>query len=115
MKRFIVVLLLLVLVIGASVPASAATQYLSQSINITFNGSTAVCKLSVIDYGKDIDVTLELWRGSTLVTSWSDSGVSQVRIEENYGCISGVSYYLKAYGTAGNTPIELRTLTKICP
>lgn len=37
--------------------------------SLSFSGTTATCKLSVIKPGAAIDATLELWSGNTLLAS----------------------------------------------
>ena len=91
MKRILPIFILTVLLFTATASAGIQAAYVNPTLG--FNGTTASCKLTVTDQGKHIDATLELWRGSTFVTSWNETGTSSVRISETYDCITGVSYY----------------------
>ena len=71
-KAFSVFLALLLL--AASVQADAAAKSIMISRSLTFSGSTATCKATATEYGKQIEVTVELWHGNTLLDSWTGSG-----------------------------------------
>ena len=81
---------------------------------LSFNGTTASCKGTVMGSGS-IEATLELWSGSTKLTSWSDSGTGFLLISETYSVSHGVSYTLKLTGTVGGVAFPESSVTKVCP
>lgn len=103
-----------VLCILLSVPVYAATKKVYVP-DLSFNGTTANCYISVTEAGKDIDITLELWHGSTLIHSWSDNGTSHVVINEYSPVTSGYTYTLLVTGTIGGVPINSMPVTDTCP
>lgn len=112
LKKVLVILLVLILMLSLAGHVFAATQYVNAQLTLTLNGSTANCKLKVLDAGKYINATMELWQGSTFITSWSASGYSVVNISETYPITSGLSYTLKGYGTSGGVSFTAPDVTK---
>ena len=114
-KTFSAFLAIMVL-LAFSVQASAATEGIGFSRSLTFSGNTAVCNVTTSDYGKQIDVTMELWCGSTLLDTWTDSGTSLVTVSGSYiGVQSGKTYTLKAHGTSNGIPFTVTPISKTCP
>ena len=111
-KKTIVILMVLVLILASAVSAFAATQVYNAKLTLTLNGSTATCKLLVTDPGQYINATMELWQGSTFITSWSASGYSVVNMLETYPITSGLSYTLKGYGTSGGVSFTVPDVTR---
>ena len=111
-KRTVAILLLLVLLCNAS--AYAATAAVSKP-SLSFSGTTANCSITVTQSGKPIDVTLELYQGSTLVDSWSKSGSNRVKVSGSTSVTSGLSYRLEAYGTIDGVPFTATPVMKTCP
>ena len=69
-----------------------------------------------IEYGTTIsgtiDATMELWYGSTLVDSWSDSDSTCLTLAGTHSVVSGRTYTLTVSGTAGGvaftgTPVSV--------
>lgn len=96
-KRIITLILFFTLVLSMSVSA-IEPRMLSVTPSLTFDGTTATCMVSVIDTGKEIEVTLELWCGNDFIDSWSDSGKSRVIISEECKVTKGNTYTLKVSG-----------------
>ena len=82
--------------------------------SLTFNGTTATCSTTLSDYGKEIDVELQLWRGSTLVASWPASGTSKISVEGTCQVTKGQTYSLVVTGTAGSSDFSITLATKTC-
>ena len=97
-----------------SVAAFAATTAVGAP-SLTFSGTTANCEITVTQSGKPIDVTLELYQGSTLIDSWTKSGSSRVKVSGSATVSSGLSYRLEAYGTINGVSFTAPTVTKTCP
>lgn len=113
MKRKVVALIiLLALVLMFTVIGFAENKAVKTTISLTLNGTTATCKLKVTDPGKYINATMELWQGSTFITSWSGSGYSVVNLSETYTITSGLTYTLKGYGTSGGVSFTAPDVTK---
>ena len=111
-KRLPVLILVVVLVIAFSVPVFASSKIPKARLELTLNGSTATCKMKVTDLGKSINATMELWQGSTFITSWSASGYSVVNMSETYTITSGLTYTLKGYGTSGGVSFTAPDVTQ---
>lgn len=84
------------------------------SPSLEFDGTTANCKVVIISNGDDIDATLELWRGSTLVDSWPGEGTSYVSISGKCTVKKGVTYTLKVSGTIGGVSIDCDNISRTC-
>lgn len=103
-----------VLCVLLSVPIYAATKKVYVP-DLSFNGTTANCYIYIYEAGKNIDITLELWHGGTLVHSWSDNRTTQVIINEYSPVVSGYTYTLLVTGTIGGVPINCTPITDTCP
>lgn len=105
MKKHIIALALVFMLVF-SMAANAAVQNKNIVPNLSFSGTTAYCSVSVVEAGADIEVTLTLYRGSTVVDSWTGSGVSYVSINETCKVTSGKTYTLKVSGTVDGEDIS---------
>ena len=114
MKRITAIFLVLVVALG-TVISYAATMTSRRDLTLSFSGTTAQCDLTITESGKTIDATMELWRGSTKLATWSKSKKTTVSIDETYNATSGVSYTLKAYGTINGVSFSMTSVTKTCP
>ncbi len=114
MKRIVVFALIFILAIG-TISAFAMPMVSRKVLTLNYSGTTALCKLTVIDTGKSIDATMELWQGNTKLATWNDSDTTQVILDETYGVTSGVSYTLKGYGTINGVSFNMTSVTKTCP
>ncbi len=113
-KRVFLVLLAVVMLFGATTQAYAAEQAVNVIPKLTFSGTTATCKVSIIQSGKTISATLELWHGSTRIASWSDTATSYLQISETKTVVSGQTYTLKVSGTINGVPFTGTSVTKTC-
>lgn len=112
-KRTILVALC-ILLLGA-IPAHAAeTRAIPVTPTLSFDGTTALCGVTVSSYGKNISITLELWRSNTLVDTWTKSGNSTVMISERCNVASGNNYTLIVTGYVGSETIT-GSITKRSP
>lgn len=84
------------------------------SPSLEFDGTTANCKVVIISSGDDIDATMELWRGSTLVGSWPGEGTSYVSISGKCNVTKGITYTLKVSGTIGGERIDYDGISRTC-
>ena len=107
--------LLLVLALMMSLTANAAIQAVQVRPTLTFSGTTANCKAVIMDSGKTIDATMELWCGSTLVDSWSGTATSRLTLTGTHSVVSGRTYTLTVSGTAGGIAFTGTPTSKTCP
>ena len=87
----------------------------STSMDLSYSGTTANCQITVREANASIDVTMELYRGSTLVKSWSKSGTNRVSLNKTWTCISGQAYTLEADVTVNGISVNVTPITKTCP
>lgn len=93
-KRFLLLFLVVTMVLAMPVQARVP----SASPSLSFSGTTANCSIKVVgDKSTDeISVTLELWRGTTCLASWEDSGTGRLSMNETETVTKGYTYKLTA-------------------
>lgn len=100
MKRRIVCVLLTILLIASMTTQAFANspRVLSIIPTLSFDGTTAKCKVTVTcDNVTDrIDVVIKLWRGSTCLATWTDSGVGILVSNNTYSVMRNREYTLTA-------------------
>jgi hypothetical protein len=101
-KRMVVLLLVMIMISGLCVNAMATERASQIKPKLSFSGKTANCSVTVVEVGK-LDVTLELWNGSEMVDSWSDSGTNYLNVSGSHAAVSGTTYTLIAHGTIGSS------------
>ena len=114
MLRKYVALCVCILLLGSLSVNAIEIQSYMVSPSLSFTGTTANCKVAVNGMGKPIAVTMQLWRGDEIISSWTKSGTSSVTISESCAVRGGSVYQLKVSGTVGNNAISGST-TGICP
>ena len=115
-RRFAAAILACLMTVALVTSAYAAeARAIVATPSLSFCGTTATCKLSVIKPGAAIDATLELWSGNTLLASWSGTGTSRVIISKTKTVTRGQSYTLKAHGTVDGATLNVTPVTKACP
>lgn len=112
MRRIRVVALALVVILALTISVSAATTATSVSRSLTFNGTTANCAANVIDIGKTINATMELWCGNVLLGVWFASGTSYVDLGTSLTVGTGMTYTLKVYGTVNGISFEAAPIVR---
>ena len=105
-KRKVLCSVLVILILGlvGSVYASVCT--VSVTPQITFSNYTATCYGEVdSDYATDvITVTMALWRGTTKIDEWSDSGTGDVVLNESTSVTRYRTYRLVIDYTINGVP-----------
>ena len=81
---------------------------------LSFSGTTANCKVIISSPGDDIEATMELWNGNTLVDSWSDEGTTALTITGSCRVTKGVTYTLKVNGTVDGRTFNSSPLSGTC-
>ncbi len=112
-RRLCALAAVLALIMTMTVHAAPARTPRPQNY-LSFNGTTATCSTTLSDYGKEIDVELQLWQGSTLVASWPASGTSKISVEGTCQVTKGQTYSLVVTGTAGSSDFSITLATKTC-
>lgn len=107
----IIAALFFVLAITAS---AVQMRMVRPTVYLTFNRTTANCSAMVTSAGDELDVTLELWHGDTLVDSWSASGSGSVAVEGSCRVIKGETYTLIVTGTASGRSFSSPPLSRTC-
>ncbi len=103
------------LIFAMSIHASAAEARLGTTRpTLTFKGTTTYCSVTITAADKEIDATLELWRGDTLVDSWAGDGTTMVNISGQCKAAKGVTYTLVVTGTVDGKEIPTMPTTKTC-
>ncbi len=82
--------------------------------SLTFSGTTAQCAVSVSDAGKAITVTMKLYQGNSLISSWSKSGTGYVYLYKTKTVTKGKTYTLKVSGTINGVAFAGPTITRKC-
>lgn len=114
MKNKRLLLLLFVFAMVMSLTANAAIQFAQTRSTLTFSGTTATCKAVISGVGT-IDATMELWYGSTLVDSWSDTATNRLTLTGTHTVVSGRTYTLTVSGTVNGVAFTGTPVTKTCP
>lgn len=109
------VLLTLCFLLVCTPVVQAVEPRLSAMPTLTFSGRTASCVCNVSDAGKTLQVTMELWEGSSLVDSWYKSGTSKVMMSETCTVTRGHSYTLKVRVMINGVSYGPYAITKQCP
>ena len=95
MKK-IALLLVIILVFSAPLSVSAATRALTVHPYLGFNGTTAVCEVTVVgnNMSERIDVEMKLMRGVVCIDSWSTTSYGYVHMKEYGTATKGLTYDL---------------------
>ena len=97
MRKMSLILAVVLLVTTLAVPAMAAQpRAVSVIPSITVEGNTATCYVSCVGErtSDELVATMRLYRGSTLIDSWVESGNGYVFSTETRTVTSGYTYTL---------------------
>lgn len=109
MKKAAALTILLVFLLSSVTAYAAEPRAITVRPNLSFNGTTALCEVTVSSYGKSIDLTLSLWQGESLIEQWTASGTSLVTISESCTVVKGKSYRLTVSGTVNGESVSAST------
>lgn len=113
-KRIIYLLVVFLLLLSLYIPVLASMESVRVYPSLSFNGTTASCNAWIIEPSQ-IQATLELWQGNSLVASWSGSQYGALQIGGTVTVSHGLAYTLIVSGTVGGETISSMPVTKICP
>ena len=111
-KSALAIGLTLVFVLLLVIPANAEqTRYCDVYRKLSFSNNAAICKCEIsADSSSDwISATMELWRGTTMLNSWSTSGAESISMDETESVTRYQTYRLVInYSVNGITqsPVE---------
>ncbi len=114
-RKMIVLCLAVILLLSFIIMVKAATNAAVITPSLTYNGTTANCRVTIRDFGKTIATTMELKQGSTVIASWSDSSTSVLNLSETVTVTSGQTYTLRVSGTINGTAFTTVQISKTCP
>ena len=98
-KRVFALTLILVFLLSMTAYAAEPKNIAPIYPSLSFSGTTANCSVSVTEAGADISVTLTLYRGWSVIGSWSGSGEDYVKVSGSAAVKDGLEYRLVATGT----------------
>jgi len=114
--KIISILLILALAFNLSVSAMAVEARAdSISPSLSFSGTNANCSVTISAIGKNINATLQLWQGSSLIATWPVSGTSYAANGGSVRATSGATYTLKVVGVIGGELIDALPVNGTCP
>lgn len=115
-KRTISLAILVMLVL--SISAQAFQPYASSTKpTLVFEGMTAMCSATCKgdDPSDDVEATLTLYQGSTVVDSWSASGKYRVNVSGDCAVKSGKTYTLTVSYSVNGVDMPGVSTKKTCP
>ena len=119
MTRRVITVILTIIVVFTVATTALAAQDRSASVNVdlTFSGTTATGSASVDGNSSSdtISVYVELWRGNTLIKSWTDSGTGSVDSSRTANVVHNQTYTLKAYAIINGVSMPVASVTRTCP
>lgn len=119
-KRIRIVAIIMLLIALSSVGCHANNAFAEQRISryvipnptMIISGNQATCGITIRASGKEIDATLELWQGSTLIASWTDCKTGFLAISGTSTVTNGLTYTLTVSGTINGIPFTPVSVTK---
>lgn len=94
------------------IPAQAAARDIAPSAQLTIDGDTATCKVTIVKAGKSIQATMELWQGNTRIDSWSGNKTSYLLLSGTHRVTAGKTYTLKVICTIDGEDYYVRPVSK---
>lgn len=108
-KLFVIILTAALLIPFCSAQSTHASP--SPRLNLYFVGSQAHC-IAEVQGGGRINAQMELWRGNTMVFSWSGSDYLLLEFDETCDVLYNQSYTLKLNGTVGGVALQEISVTR---
>ena len=113
MKRMFVLLLIMALLLSTAVYAVEPRGTINPpSLNISNSVATCTYRFSSDNSSDKVNVTLRLYRGQTLVTSWTGTGYGSIYMNKTYIAVSGATYQLTANVYVNDSLVGSNSTTK---
>jgi len=94
-------------------PDTNQTKGISVYPDLSFSGITATCSADVTaNYSDVVFVTMQLWRGSTLLSTWYDYGTGEVSMSEQKTVTSGYWYKVTVDAIINGVAQPTRSVSK---
>ncbi len=115
-RRIICVVLVFVLVFTVFAYADSNEEKgVKASSKLTFSNGNAICKTEITYAGQTIQATMKLYKGSTLIGTWSGQNVGKLTLTGSRAAISGQTYTLTITASVNGSPISVPSITKTAP
>ena len=113
-RRMFILLLTVIMLLATTAQAAVQADYIVPSLN--FDGTTAICEITVMgeSFSDEIEVTLTLWRGDFMMETWSAEGSGYLRMRETVAVTGGYTYRLEAAVTINGTDYNVPPISKHC-
>ncbi|MBR5792200.1 MAG: hypothetical protein IKY34_03730 [Ruminiclostridium sp.] len=112
-----VLALMMALVFGLGISAQAVQpRYAQISPSLGFTGTTANCSVTVRGENSTdkISITAKLYRGGTLLATWTKSGTGTVTLSQKKTVTKNYSYTLESNVTINGVKQSVPLVTKAC-
>lgn len=116
-KRIMVCLLVVLLFATITTQAFATESRLLQIIpTLYFEGSTAKCEVTVTgdNITDRIDAVIKLWRGSTCIATWTESGMGYIFFDDSCNVTRNREYTLTVDVEINDVSKPRVSITKKC-
>lgn len=118
MKRRVIAFLLVVLLVAPMTTHAFAnsSRVLAVIPTLYFEGTTAKCEVTVTgdNITDEIDAVIKLWRGSTCLATWTESGTGYLFFNDTYGVTRNREYTLTADVEINDVAQPRFSITKKC-
>lgn len=111
-KRLLVFFLVVGMLYVCFVSTQAAVMDITPSAQLTIDGNTAICQVTIAKSGKSIQATMELWQGNTLVDSWSGNETSYLHLVGTHRITTGKTYTVTVLCTVDGKDFYVRPVSK---
>ena len=94
--RKIALLLVLVLLLSVPLSVQAATpRAIPIRSDISYSGNVATCTVRIVGNESDqLEATIKLWRGSSCIATWNESGTGYIYFSETATVTQGKTHKL---------------------
>lgn len=112
MRKIALVLAVIMVLMSLPVSAMAAEpRAISIVPGITFNGTTAICEVSIVgnNMSDDLAATIRLYRGNTVIATWFANGDGYIDFSRTKIVTAGYTYTLTVsltYNGEACTPVS---------
>lgn len=116
MKRIILlvtVLALLFVLCGFS--NALESSVFSPRLSFRVDGATLICEATLISVGSRIDADMVLRQEGKIITSWTESRLTWLGMEEKYDITADGTYTLELTGTVNDVPFSISKRCKAEP
>ena len=117
MRKIIAVMSVVVMVMLVSIKSYAAENTV-YTPSLSFNGTTATCKLMVVasNMSHSIEATVTLKHGSSVIAHWDNlTAMGVMNFSDNATVVHGYTYTLQITLKINGVSYSVPDITKTCP